>query len=245
MTGETTLWQVLAICCLPVLGNAIGVLLAEITKPPKWLIGALLHGAAGIAIALVVFDLIPEAKKSENNFAIAIAAFIGAIGSLGFAWATSKLTSSLKGRTGAWMVYTAIGADLVSDGLMTGAGSASSFQLGLLLSGAQLVANVPGGYAAGANLASQKVRRKQRLLVGVLVSLPIFVSAMLGYLALRGAPDWIQGLAIAAIVGLLLTATIEDLIPEGDAPRPPRWASTAAFAAGFSGFVLLSTSLGS
>ena len=79
----------------------------------------------------------------------------------------------------------------------------------------------------------------------MVVSLPIFVSAMIGYLALRDAPDWVQGLAIAAIVGLLLTATIEDLIPEGDAPRPPRWASTVVFASGFSGFVLLSTSLGS
>ena len=47
------------------------------------------------------------------------------------------------GSAGAWMVYMATAVDLLSDGLMTGASSAVSAELGLLLALSQVVANFP------------------------------------------------------------------------------------------------------
>jgi hypothetical protein len=41
-----------------------------------------------------------------------------------------------------------------------------------------------------------------------------------------------------------LLATVEDMLLEADAPRPPRWISTTAFAGGFAAFALLSLYLG-
>jgi len=50
---------------------------------------------------------------------------------------------------------------------------------------------------------------------------------------LKGAGAGLQSTVLAFFVGVLLLTTIEDVIPEADAPRPPRWISTLAFAIGF------------
>jgi ZIP family zinc transporter len=46
-------------------------------------------------------------------------------------------------------------------------------------------------------------------------------------------------MAICIIAGVLLLATVEDVLPQGDKPEPHRWISTSAFSLGFAGFALL------
>jgi ZIP family zinc transporter len=230
----------MAFAALPALGNFFGVLAAEVLRPPRWIIGALLHGAAGIAVGIIAVELMPRSLETVSAISIAIAFMVGAAASLAFASTVGKLSGSQGKATGAWMVQAAILADLVSDGLITGAGSAASLELGLLLAGSQLLANFPGGFAASSNLRHRGVDRRTRLISGAAVSLPIFIAAAIGFFLLRGTPESVQGIALAGIAGFLLAATLEDLIPEGDAPRPPRWSSTLALAAGFSAIVYLS-----
>lgn len=62
-------------------------------------------------------------------------------------------------------------------------------------------------------------------------------------MTLRESTVAVQNTVIAAMVGLLLLATVEDLIPEADAPRPSRWVSSLAFTLGFIGFALASSYL--
>ena len=79
--------------------------------------------------------------------------------------------------------------------------------------------------------------------VGILVAsmvVPALFSVILGYLVLRGAGSHKQSIALAVFMGILLLATIEDIVPEGDEPEPPRWISTASFAGGFATFAMLS-----
>lgn len=142
------------------------------------------------------------------------------------------------------MVYAMVAADLFSDGLIVGAGSVASIKLGFFLAGAQLLANIPAGFASGANLKSQNAGVWPQMIAGVTVSLFAFFSAGIGYLILRDAPDIVLSMSLAAVMGLLLSATLEDLIPEADAPQPPRWSSTTALAIGFSGIMLFSDMTG-
>lgn len=236
--------RVMLYATLPAIGNMAGVLLAEMARPPKWVNGALLHASAGIALAIVAVELMPRSLDTVSPWGVSGAFAVGAAGSLGLARIVDKVTAKRSGRTAAWMVYSAVAADLLSDGLITGAGAAASLELGFLIAAAQLIANMPGGFAAGSNLRKQGVTRMMSIGVGALVTVPIFLSAALGYLVLRDMPEHVKGICLAAIMGLLLVATVEDLIPEGDAPRPPRWSSTAAFALGFCGLLLSSTLLG-
>ncbi len=240
---------VLAIALLPSGGNIIGSLLAESMRTPAWVIGAALHAAAGIAIAVVSFDLMPRILDHLPVWLVATAFVLGAALSVLLATGVKRLRARFAsgeggGSAGAWMVYMAIAADLFSDGLMTGAGSAVSNGLGFVLAMSQLVANVPGGFATMANFRDEGMPRKRRLIIIATFPLPVFVSALLGFWLLRGAGEVIQNAALAFIVGVLLLATVEDTVPQADEPHPPRWISTISFASGFALFALLSSSFG-
>jgi ZIP family zinc transporter len=206
---------------------------------PRWVAGAALHGAAGIAIALVAVDLMPRILEAASMGIIVLAFLLGAGFSLLLWQGVSALRSQFGGaRSKALMVYIAIGADLFSDGLMTGAGSAVASSLGLLIGATQAVANIPGGFAAAKNLQNNKVPRGRRWLLSFFLFLPVLTSAAIGFWLLGGEDAFVQHAALAFIVGVLLLATIEDMIPEGDRPQPSRWISTLSFAAGFAGLSL-------
>ncbi|WP_425409838.1 ZIP family metal transporter [Hyphococcus sp.] len=236
---------VVAYALLPALGNLAGGLLAETMRTPRWVIGAALHGAAGIAIALISIDLMPRILLNVPMWGIALAFLGGAATSFFLARGVAAIRGEASGSGfRAWMVYAAIGADLMSDGAMTGAGSAVALNLGLLLAAAQSIANIPGGFAAAANLRSHGVPRQRRILTSLAMFAPVLLSAAAGFIFLQGTSEIIKSAVLAYIVGLLLLATVEDMIPEGDAPRPPRWSSTLAFALGFAGLSLSSRYLG-
>ncbi|WP_205470542.1 hypothetical protein [Breoghania sp. L-A4] len=75
MSDTTT---VLIFALLPVLGNFAGSLLAECIHTPRWLLGAALHGAAGVAIALVSIDLMPRILQSAPMWLLVLAFLAGA-----------------------------------------------------------------------------------------------------------------------------------------------------------------------
>lgn len=235
------LLSILAISLLPVAGVVAGCLLAETIKTPKWLIGASLHATAGIAIALVSIDLMPRILTFTPTWIAVIAFLAGAGTSFGLAraWVIFREApghSSLS----AWMVYVAVVVDLTSDGLMVGTGAAVQSEFGILIAATQSIANIPGGFAAISNFRDDGMQRGRRLALSVMAAIPAVCATLIGYALLYGAGAGLQSAVLAFFVGVLLLTTIEDVIPEADAPRPPRWISTLAFATGFSGLALLS-----
>lgn len=234
-------WALLWIAILPGAGFLAGALAAELIDPPPWLLGALLHAAAGVAMAVVVLELGPRSFGEMPTISALIAFAAGAALSVLTRAAAEPLRrrwGSAAGQ-GAVGVYIAAGADLLSDGLMTGAGASVAQEVGLLLALSQLAGNAPSGFAAAANLRDRCGPRPLRLgLAFGLTLLPLF-AALAGWAVLRGAGDIVRGLALAGVAGLLLTATIEDLVPEADRPRARRWLSSGAFATGFVGLAAL------
>lgn len=244
MSGLTT---ILLLALLPAVGSVAGALIAEWKQPPEWLTGAALHAAAGIATAVVAVELMPRAVLNAETWLLAAAFMVGAVASIllmrGTGWARRKLGGDA-GHAGLWGVYAAVAADLLIDGLTTGAGAAVSRDLGLLLALSQVAANVPGGFAVTARFRSAGAPRSQRLKMTALYPFTPVLGGLAGYLALRGASDTTMGIALALFSGLLLLATIEDLVPQADQPGAPRKISSPAFGAGFVGLMLVSGYLG-
>lgn len=236
--------SVLAIAMLPVAGNIAGTVVAELARTPRWVIGAALHAAAGVAVALVSVDLMPRVLETTPPWLLIALFAAGAAFSVLMAGLVKLLRRHVSGGSaGAWMVYMATATDLLSDGLMTGASSAVSAELGLLLALSQVVANVPGGFATIANFRAQKVRRSVRMLAAGSLVLPVIIGAAAGFYLLRGTGEVVQNAALAFIVGVLLVTTIEDLVPEADKPGTSRAISTASFVGGFAFFALLASYL--
>ena len=235
--------ELLGFALLPPFGVLVGSLLAECVRTPKWVVGASLHATAGVAIALVSIDIMPRILGATAMWLTVIAFLIGACISLLLANAFGTLRhrpARGSASTGAWMVYMAVATDLTSDGLMVGVGSAVGSQLGFLFAATQAIANIPGGFAATSNFRDDGMPRPRRFILVASMVMPALISVILGYLVLRSVGSHLQSMALAVFMGILLLATIEDIVPEGDEPEPPRWISTASFAGGFATFAMLS-----
>ena len=196
------------------------------------------------AIALVSIDLMPRILDNTPVWLAVVFFLAGAAISVLIAhlWGTTRQRPKA-GDAGAAMVYLAVLVDLTSDGLMVGTGTAVRTELGFLLAAAQSLANIPGGFAATSNFRNDGMARRRRLLLSVSMVVPALVSASLGFLVMGGLPPVAQSAVLALFVGVLLLATIEDVVPQGDDPNPPRWISSMAFAVGFSFLALLSSLL--
>jgi ZIP family zinc transporter len=111
---------VIAVALLPVLGNLIGAVAGELTNAPRWAIGAALHGAPGVAIALVSVELMPRALEALPAIHIVLPFASGAAMSvLIFRLLETIRAARSEFKVGAWVVYATTTVDLLSDGLMT------------------------------------------------------------------------------------------------------------------------------
>ena len=220
--------DILLLALLPGLGYFLGGALSLWTKPPRWFVGVALHAAAGISIAVISVELMPRAIEEGRTTSLIVAFLAGAATSIVLAESIGRWRKHI----GPLMVVVAGAVDLATDGLMTGAGSSIAAALGVLLAASQVIGNIPMGFAATANLREQTgIGYRWAMILGLPV-VPVLAAAA-GFLALRQAQPVVQAAALTFMAGILLLATIEDTLQQGDETSPPRVYSSLAFAAGF------------
>ena len=242
---DSNILSLIGLAMLPVGGMLLGSLAAEWWRLSHHAIGALLHAAAGVAVAVVSVELMPRILEDIVPWHLAVAFLLGAAASVALAKGVERTVHALQlGESGPWKVYLAVAIDLMADGLMVGIASAVGGGLGFILGLSQVVANTPGGFVAVANLRDKGVSRMVRLGAAASLCGPVLIGAGLGYWLLRGQSVSLQNAAIAFVAGMLLVATIEDLVPQADEPKTRRLITTIAFAAGFIFFSLASLYLG-
>jgi len=142
-----------------------------------------------------------------------------------------------------WMIYIAVALDLVSDGLVLGAGSAVSLSLALVLASGQVLADVSEGYASIATFRSNDAPRSKRLWLSASFVTFCAAGAMLAYFGLRGAPASFQMAALGFVAGLLTLAAVEDILDEAHESQEDSKRSMLAFLVGFVLFTLVSVGL--
>ena len=240
------LWLVLLLSLLPGTGNFVGGLIAEFGPNSPRLLNLALHAAAGIVIAIVAIELMPEAVEVLSGWWLAAAFAAGGLsyvlieGSLERLLGGGEAGGQGAGRTGMWMIYVAVAVDLSSDGVMLGTGSALSHSLGVVLALGQVLADLPEGYAVIANFRDKKVPRRKRLLLSASFILFSVGAALLAFLLLRDAPEtWKMG-ALTFVAGLLTVSAVEEMLEEAHEAREDNRASVVAFVGGFALFTLVS-----
>lgn len=237
--------RVLALALLPAFGNISGALIAEVVPASPRVLNRALHTAAGIVLAVVAVELMPEALAgSVQAWIIAAAFLLGGCFYLTVEWLLERLqgdASKAGGRTGIWMIYAAVSVDLFSDGLMIGTGSAVSFSLALILAAGQILADIPEGFAALAKFKEKGVPRAKRLLLSASLTAPVLLAASAGYWLLRGQSETLKLSALVFTAGVLAVAAVEQMITQAHESKPDsRW-SVLAFSGGFALFVLVSS----
>lgn len=208
---------VLALAALPAAGNFLGGLAAEVFKVSEKTLSRALHLAAGIVLAVVGMELMPEALNAQPAwvpilaFAAGGALFLGIERIIGLVQRRLRTSEDTQGPLA---IFTGVALDLFSDGVMIGTATVINPALGLLLALGQVPADLPEGFAAVATLRRAGIQRRTRILMALSFTIPILVGATLGYFALREAPDIITFAVLALTGGVLTTVVIEEMISE-------------------------------
>jgi ZIP family zinc transporter len=244
-----SIWVVLGLALLPALGNFAGGLLAERFPVSERLLNLALHAAAGIVLAVVAVELMPEALARVSGWTVALGFGLGGLAYVAIETAVDRLQGGDEGSGGSslgmWMIFVAVSIDLFSDGLMIGTGSSVSITMALTLALGQVMADVPEGYATIANMKNKGIPRKYRLLLSASFALPVLIAASLAYYVLREQDVmWKMGM-LAFTAGLLTVAAVEDMLSEAHESAEDNRSSVLAFTGGFVLFTLVSAGLGS
>ena len=227
---------VLGFAALPAAGNFFGGALAEVFRVSERALSLSLHLAAGIVLAVVGLELMPEALEASRPWVPLLAfvgggaLFIGLDRAIGYVQARMGRDEK---RTGPLTIFAGVSIDLFSDGVMIGTATVLDPALGLLLALGQVPADVPEGFAAIATLRSAGIRRRRRILLAAGFALPILLGAALGFLALRQAPEIVTLSVLALTGGALVAVVVEEMIGEaheGETSRLGPIFLTAGFA---------------
>lgn len=230
--------KVLAFAALPAAGNFLGGLLAEWIGASQRTVSLALHAAAGVIFAVVGVELMPEALKATPPWAPVLAFVLGGAFFVLLDSAVDVVQNrsrECKPEGSPWMIYFSVAIDLFSDG----AGSSLGLGLGLLLALGQVPADLPEGFATVANFKRRGVERAKRILLSASFAIPILLGATLGFWVLRGQPEIYKLSLLAFVAGLLVTAVVEEIVPEAHEEKDSRFAAMA-LVGGFALFTLIS-----
>ena len=237
------LFSVLLLALLPAAGNFFGGLLAEIRPISARSLSLALHAAAGVVLAIVGVEIMPQALQAEPAWVMVVALVLGGLFYMLIeSWASSRLEQA-GSDAGPWFIYLTVAIDLFSDGLMIGAGSSIDLRLGLLLALGQVTADIPEGFATLASFRSRGMGRARRLWLGASFALPVLLGAGLGFGLVRSQPEIVKLALLAFTAGILMTLVVEEIVPEAHTGEEARSAALF-FIGGFALFTLLSVLVG-
>lgn len=235
----------IALSSLPVVSNFIGAMMAEALPTSKQTLGLALHAAAGVLLAIVSTELLPQILMAKPIWMVILSLFLGGVF---FIWVNELLKLSknrLRGidlNTVSSSIFLSIAIDLFGDGLMIGTSLTISPHLGILLTSARVVAHIPEGFVTNAAFKSQNIRRKVRLGLLAAFIIPVWLGTILGYWGLYRQADLLKLIVLAFTTGTLMTAIAEEIIPEAHQTQDTNW-STLTFIGSFSLSILFSTYL--
>lgn len=207
----------LLFAALPFLGNFAGGALAERLDVSGRTLNLVLHAAAGVVLGMVAVEIMPRALDVKTPW-LPIVAF--ALGGAFFAvvrWLVdlAQRRAGARGSSGPWVIFFGVSTDLFADGILIGTGSTIAVGLGLLLSVAQVPADIPEGFSSTATLKEHGLPRRRRLLLNVAFALPVLLGVTVGYWAMRDHPQLYKLVLLTFTAGILTTLVVEELVPEG------------------------------
>ncbi len=247
---------VLLLAALPAAGNFLGGLLSEALNVSQRTLSLALHVAAGIVLAVVGIELMPEALEAERPWIPLLAFIAGGIGFIllerAIGWVQGRFAGVQAGAdpdtaaqaddeagSGPWAIYAGVAIDLFSDGVMIGTGANIALGLGLLLALGQVPADIPEGFATIATFKDQGVPRARRMLLAASFAIPILLGATIGFFGVRGGPEILKLSLLAFTAGILVSVAVEEMLPEAHEAGEPRLAPLA-LVSGFALFALIS-----
>lgn len=200
---------------LPAFGMIIGGAIASIYQPSDKLTSATQHFAAGVVFAAVAKELLPKLGADNAPLALVIGFILGVISMLLLKILSNKLTEDDKKTTGISLgLVTAVGVDLLIDGILIGVAFLAGARGGLLIAIALALEILFLGLSTTATLGARSVSIKARLFLTLLLAFLIPIGSVFGAALLSQLPAVITDGILAFGVAALLYLVTEELLTE-------------------------------
>ena len=208
-----------------------GGFLAALWQPSQQQRSLIQHFAAGVVLAVLAVELLPEIGREHAPGPVLIGAF--ALGSL-FMYGLKLWTEHLEHQDQVAGIRTGIGRglllatfiDVAVDGFIIGAGFAAGGETGPILAIGLSVELLFLGLA----LTSDQVSGRQIILVAAGLGMTVLLCAVLGNLLLAGASHALIGAALAFSAAALLYLVTEELLMEAHVVKEKPVATLVLFA---------------
>ena len=229
--------QILAIS-VPAAALVAGAIMASVRRPPPWLSSLAQHLAAGVVLASVAVELIPE-LRTRSPVLTAVGFSLGIVLMLGLRIVVRRLgRETSRGvvarREGGPPVglVAATGLDLLIDGLVLGAAFAVGQGAGIVLAIALTIELVFLGLSSVLALSKAGVAVRRAIGVAVGLAATFVIGAILGILILGAAPSAILTLTVGVGAVALMYLVAEELLVEAH-EGPETEANITVFFVGF------------
>jgi len=215
---------------LPVAAGILGGVAAVLRTPTKTVVSGVQHFAAGIVLAAVAGEVLPDLSERAPLWSM----IVGFGAGVALLMLLRRLGERQESATGAapFGFLAVVGVDLFIDGLLVGAGAAVSRETAVIIAIALTVEVLFLGLAVTLRLTEAGVSRVPAALTTAGLSLLVAVGAVLGALVLADARDAVLGLVLAFAAAALLWLVVEELLVEAHEVPETQWA-TAMFFLGF------------
>jgi ZIP family zinc transporter len=208
----------------------IGALIAWFVRVPKDVIASVMAFGSGVLISAVAFDLMQEAADTGGLLPAAIGFLAGALAYLAANAVLARHGARHRKRSGGEPgeeqpsehersgsgTAIAIGAllDGIPESVVLGLGLLTGGAVSVSVLAAVFISNVPEGLSSAAGMKAKG--RSARYVFGVWISIAVVsaLAALLGYVALGGAPPEVVAVITAVAAGAILTMIADTMIPE-------------------------------
>ena len=227
----------------PVAASAAGSVVAVLRRPNQTWVSAIQHFAAGVVLAALVGEVLPDLRK-EGNLAWASAGFtagvalmlaLAALGRRRDAAAARSQSVAASGPPAAQLpigILVTVAIDLLIDGLLVGLGVTLGTTQGLILTAALTIEVLFIGLSLAVQLTSAGVGRARAAVICTAMGLATAVGAIGGAALLGGAGRPVLAGVLAFGAAALLYLAVEELLVEAH-EQPETTTLAAMFFAGF------------
>lgn len=209
----------------PVLAAMVGGAVASVRRPGPLVVSGVQHFAAGVVVAAVAGEVLPDLKERGSIGLVAVGFAAGVVVPL--LLTRLEKPAETTGTAGLPTGFLAvIGVDLLVDGLLVGAGAAVSTSTAVILTVALTLEVLFLGVAIALELRSSGQSARRSAAITAALSLLVAVGAVLGALVLASAGNTALVLVLAFAAAALLWLVVEELLVEAhEPPQTPALAS--------------------
>lgn len=193
--------------------------------PGRRALAVMLGGAAGVMLAVVLLDLLPAALQAGSP----LEAGVGTLSGIGILWLLDRALASRPTVTPlnritayrrlGYLMATGIALHDLPEGVAIAGAYAAGGSLGPLLALSIALHNIPEGIATAAPLQMGGLRRRQVLIINIIVSLFTPLGTLLGLFLIHLSPRHLS-LLLALAAGGMTYLIKDELLPAAQYQSP-------------------------